>query len=60
MTKEILQKAKDENLTPALAAMEVADRLSRVDHPIWPQRSLKIIKALVKSEWHQGNDFWRQ
>ncbi|XP_074645751.1 leucine dehydrogenase-like isoform X2 [Tubulanus polymorphus] len=59
MTKKMLQQASDENVTPATAAMEIAEKLSRELHPIWPGRSQSIIKSLVESGWHNGNDFWQ-
>lgn len=58
-TKEILEKASEDKITPDAAAMAIADKMSRVDHPIWPGRSQKIIKSLVESGWHEGEDFWR-
>ncbi|XP_077985162.1 leucine dehydrogenase-like [Glandiceps talaboti] len=52
MTKKILEKARDDNITPVQAANAIADKLSRELHPLWPNRSQQIIDALVESEWH--------
>ncbi|XP_071960874.1 leucine dehydrogenase-like [Antedon mediterranea] len=52
ITNKILKKAEDDNITPVEAANEIADKLSRELHPIWPNRSKQIIKSLVDNEWH--------
>ncbi|XP_033114643.1 leucine dehydrogenase-like isoform X2 [Anneissia japonica] len=52
ITNKILRKAEDDNITPVEAANEIADKLSRDLHPIWPNRSKQIIKSLVDNEWH--------
>ncbi|XP_072027287.1 leucine dehydrogenase-like isoform X2 [Amphiura filiformis] len=52
MTKRILQKAADDNITAVEAANSIADKLSRELHPIWPNRSQQIIHALIDNEWH--------
>lgn len=52
MTKKILQKAEDEDITAVEAANSIADKLSRELHPIWPNRSQQIIHALIDNEWH--------
>ncbi|XP_064633528.1 leucine dehydrogenase-like [Lineus longissimus] len=59
MTKKILQKAEEEKITPHKAAMEIAAHMSRQLHPIWPNRSQKIIRSLVDMGWHRGDDYWR-
>ena len=60
MTKKILQKAKDENVTPAKAAFQIADKMSLELHPIWPNRGQQIIDSLVETKWETGTDFWRK
>eukprot|EP00058_Branchiostoma_floridae_P021091 XP_002606581.1 hypothetical protein BRAFLDRAFT_108176 [Branchiostoma floridae] len=47
ITKEILQKAEKEDITPVEAADVLADKASQQLHPIWPHRSQHIIKALI-------------
>ncbi|XP_035665311.1 leucine dehydrogenase-like [Branchiostoma floridae] len=58
ITKEILQKAEKEDITPVEAADVLADKASRELHPIWPHRSQHIIKALVEGGWHRGNNIY--
>ncbi|XP_078676478.1 leucine dehydrogenase-like [Branchiostoma floridae x Branchiostoma belcheri] len=58
ITKEILQKAEQEDVTPVEAADVLADKASRELHPIWPHRSQQIIKALVDGGWHRGNNIY--
>ncbi|XP_070558872.1 leucine dehydrogenase-like isoform X1 [Ptychodera flava] len=53
MTKKILEKAREDDITPVQAANAIADKLSREWHPVWPGRSQQIIDALVESEWHK-------
>ncbi|XP_006823491.1 leucine dehydrogenase-like [Saccoglossus kowalevskii] len=53
MTTKILEKARDDDITPVEAANAIADKMSRVLHPIWPNRSQQIIDALVETEWHK-------
>ena len=52
MTKKILKKSAENDITPAMAAVSYAEQLSKELHPIYPLRSHHIIQALVQSEWH--------
>ncbi|CAH1783520.1 unnamed protein product, partial [Owenia fusiformis] len=59
MVKRILQTAKDENITPAVAATRIADTLNLEPNPIWPNRAHLIVESLVKDGWSEHNDFCR-
>jgi glutamate dehydrogenase/leucine dehydrogenase len=48
----VLERAEREGEHPHLAAVALADELSRVEHPIWGHRGQAIISALAK-EWAQ-------
>lgn len=50
-TYHLLQKAKSNQTSPEFMAMQMAEQLSRVDHPIWGHRGLKLIQQLVHSHW---------
>lgn len=50
-TYNLLQKAKSNDTSPEFMAMQMAEQLSRVDHPIWGHRGLKLIQQLVDSHW---------
>ena len=52
MTKQMLQKAESDDITPVEAANAIADKLSMELHPIWPHRSQQIIQSLVETGWH--------
>ena len=52
MTKKILERADKEHITPVEAAGKIAQEVSCVDHPIWPERTQLIIDDLVDQEWH--------
>jgi len=58
MVRTILEKASSEGTTPATAATELAEELSRELHPIWPRRNQQIIKHLTESDWKHGKDYW--
>ncbi len=47
----LLQKSKEMDISPELKAMEMAEQLSRVNHPIWGHRGIKIIAQLQKDNW---------
>lgn len=50
-TLRLLQKASKEEESPELIAMQLADQLSQVDHPIWGHRGIKLIAQLEKNGW---------
>ena len=51
VTHEVLATALEKGVTPVEAAIEIADRKSLELHPIWPNRSKKIIENLISDEW---------
>ncbi len=50
-TYSLLQKAKKQDISPEFMAMQLAEQLSRVDHPIWGHRGEKLIRQLIKDNW---------
>jgi len=53
-TYNLLEKAKREDISPEFMAMQMAEQLSRVDHPIWGHRGEKLIKQLMQDEWSKS------
>lgn len=49
--RSMLALSKSTGLTPDKAACEMADKLSRVPHPIWGHRSKLIIEGLLADDW---------
>jgi len=54
ITKTVLQKAQDDQMTPGQAANELADYYCTVEHPIWGHRSQHIINSLLRDGWVDG------
>ena len=50
ITKTVLQKAQDDQMTPGQAANELADHYCTVEHPIWGHRSQQIINSLLRGQ----------
>jgi hypothetical protein len=50
-TLQLLERANTSDTSPEFMAMQIAEQLSRVDHPIWGHRGMQIIKQLVKDDW---------
>eukprot|EP01097_Dermamoeba_algensis_P011420 TRINITY_DN8851_c0_g1_i1.p1 TRINITY_DN8851_c0_g1~~TRINITY_DN8851_c0_g1_i1.p1 ORF type:complete len:437 (-),score=80.25 TRINITY_DN8851_c0_g1_i1:82-1392(-) len=48
---EVLKYARKENITTTTAANKMADEASLSPHPIWGNRSQKIIDSLVENHW---------
>lgn len=57
-TLRILQLADKKGISPERAAYEVGEELGSIDHPLYPNRAKDIVKGLVETDWHKGNDFW--
>eukprot|EP00744_Colponema_vietnamica_P002718 GILI01004233.1.p1 GENE.GILI01004233.1~~GILI01004233.1.p1 ORF type:complete len:468 (+),score=161.33 GILI01004233.1:89-1492(+) len=53
VTKKVLEMSRDKNITTTKAANMLADSLAAVPHPIFPHRSMDIMRSLVKDKWHQ-------
>ena len=51
VTHEVLNVSKEKGITPVEAAMKIAEQKSFDLHPIWPNRSQKIINNLAKNDW---------
>jgi len=51
VTHQVLMVAQQKGITPAEAAIEIADQKSEKLHPIWPYRTKKIIQNLVEDNW---------
>lgn len=51
VTHEVLAAAQEKGITPVESAIEIADRKSLDLHPIWPNRSKKIIENLISDRW---------
>lgn len=60
LTQRILRDAAEKNISTIEAANNLAKAFVAVQHPLWPNRGQLIIEALVNSNWHEGNDFWRR
>jgi glutamate dehydrogenase/leucine dehydrogenase len=50
-TLQLLERANTTDTSPEFMAMQIAEQLSRIDHPIWGHRGMQIIKQLVKDDW---------
>lgn len=48
---DLLEKSKADNISPQFKSLELAEELSRVEHPIWNHRGAKIIDYLIGSGW---------
>jgi glutamate dehydrogenase/leucine dehydrogenase len=49
---EVFETSKKENIPTSEVAVELADKLSLENHPIFGHRGVKIIDSLVKNEWN--------
>ncbi|NOX65259.1 MAG: hypothetical protein GXO85_05535, partial [Chlorobi bacterium] len=54
-TLRVLEKSKSTNTPPGKVAIELADKLSRENNPIYGHRSQLIINSLVESHWEKGS-----
>ncbi len=52
-TIQVLSESKKMKRTTAEITLELADKLSKENHPIFRHRGKEIIKSLVTNEWHQ-------
>jgi len=53
-TIRVLEKSKATDTPPGKVAVELADKLSREDNPIYGHRSQLIINSLVENNWERG------
>ncbi|XP_014662611.1 PREDICTED: phenylalanine dehydrogenase-like isoform X2 [Priapulus caudatus] len=60
MTQQILQKSQDDEICPSEAATAIGEQLCKQVDPAWPNRGSQIIYALLRSGWHQQQDYWRR
>jgi len=51
-TLQVLKEGEN-GVTPAKAAIKIADELSLTDHPIFGHRGRQIIDSLVANKWHK-------
>ena len=49
---QILNESKEKNIPTSDIALNLADKLSRKNHPIFGHRGKQIFKSLVENEWH--------
>ena len=52
-TKQVLTDSRNQNIPTAEIALNLADNLSRENHPIFGHRGKEIIKSLVENKWHE-------
>jgi leucine dehydrogenase len=50
---QVLKESKEKNIPTAEIALQLADKLSRENHPIFGHRGKEIIKSLVENNWHE-------
>ena len=50
-THQLLIKSIANDISPEMMAMEMAEQLSRINHPIWGHRGVKLIQQLVNNGW---------
>lgn len=53
MTQKVLSQSKSDQRPPSAVAFELADTLSKENHPIFGHRSYKIIKTLKENKWFE-------
>lgn len=53
-TLEVLQNSKDTGTPPGAVAVELADKLSHDNHPIYGHRTQLIINSLIQNKWELG------
>ncbi|HPN38649.1 MAG TPA: Glu/Leu/Phe/Val dehydrogenase dimerization domain-containing protein [Melioribacteraceae bacterium] len=51
-TLRVLNASKETGMPPAKKAIELADELAEVNHPIFGHRGQLIINTLVENKWH--------
>ncbi len=51
----VFKKAEEANKTTSQIALELADKLSRQEHPVFGHRGKQIIASLVNNKWHESN-----
>ena len=54
VTRKVLEAAARDGITELAAAASLADELSLLPHPIFPQRTADIVQALVHDGWEAG------
>ena len=53
-TLEVLQNSKETGTPPGAVAVDLADKLSRDNHPVYGHRTQLIINSLVDNKWELG------
>ncbi|MEM9303620.1 MAG: Glu/Leu/Phe/Val dehydrogenase dimerization domain-containing protein [Pseudomonadota bacterium] len=53
-TLEVLAAARDAGTTPWDEAVALADRLGEIPHPVWGDRTHRIIRHLFEGDWAAG------
>lgn len=51
VTRQVLERARDEGTTSVAAANRLADELAAEPHPIWGDRARRIVDSLVHDHW---------
>lgn len=54
VTRRVLTRSRQGDLTPSAAANLLADELAEQPHPMWPGRTTDIITSLSRDGWHRG------
>ena len=49
---KVLKESKSSSKPTAIIALQIADELSKVNHPIFGHRGKEIIRSLRENEWH--------
>lgn len=53
MTLRVLLLSRTEGIPPGQSAIQLAEKLSRENHPIFGHRGVLIIRSLVENKWHE-------
>ncbi len=53
-TLRVLQNSKSKNSAPGHVAVQLAEELSFVNHPIWGHRGEKIIQSVIEDGWERS------
>ncbi|RMG48775.1 MAG: hypothetical protein D6718_00950, partial [Acidobacteria bacterium] len=49
--RDVLDRARREGRPPGAVALERAEELSRIPHPVWGHRGFVIVRSLTEGDW---------
>ncbi len=52
MTLRVLKKSDDDKISTGQAANEIADHLSKEEHPLWGHRWWNVQESLLENDWN--------